>query len=139
MPMHAVTAALAAALLAVSAPAPALAENDPLAALRWSKRVLLVFADDRGDPTLAAQRRLFEADPSGTAERDFVLVEAIGGAAGSSLLRRRFGVADGTFRAILIGKDGGGKLSSRQPLSLERLYREIDAMPMRRQEMRERS
>lgn len=39
-------------------------------------------------------------------------------------------------RVLLIGKDGG--IKSREPsLNLEGIFRRIDAMPMRRQEMRQ--
>jgi hypothetical protein len=52
-------------------------------------------------------------------------------------LRRRFG---GTrFRAILVGKDGEEKISSDLPLDRDALLPTIDAMPMRRQEMRRKS
>ncbi len=130
------TVVMAATLLAVAPIAPTAAAADPLAPLQWKNRALLVFASGASDRELREQRRLFAADPAGTRERDLVLVEAIDGEAASAGLRRRFGVPATGFRAILIGKDGGGKLTASQPLGLDRLYREIDAMPMRRQEMR---
>jgi hypothetical protein len=132
--MQIMSSFLAGALLAAAAAAPAAAGGDPLSPLQWKKRALLVFAPDAQNDALLRQRQLFRADPRGTQERDFVLIEAVGGAPASETLRRRFGVSPLEFRAILVGKDGGGKLSSRAPIGLERLYREIDAMPMRRQE-----
>jgi hypothetical protein len=39
---------------------------------------------------------------------------------------------------VLIGKDGGEKLRRTTPLSPEELFAIVDAMPMRRAEMRER-
>jgi len=50
--------------------------------------------------------------------------------------RRRFHVRPNDFTVILIGKDGGEKLRSHQPISLETLRSTIDAMPMRQQEMK---
>jgi len=35
---------------------------------------------------------------------------------------------------VLIGKDGGEKLRSAQPITAERLFATIDAMPMRQSE-----
>ncbi len=51
-------------------------------------------------------------------------------------VRRRFGVQPGDFTVVLIGKDGGAKLRSRKPLSMEKLKETIDAMPMRQDEMK---
>jgi hypothetical protein len=39
---------------------------------------------------------------------------------------------------LLVGKDGGVKLSSSSPLSASTLFGTIDAMPMRIDEMRRR-
>ncbi len=50
--------------------------------------------------------------------------------------RRRFHVRPNDFTVILIGKDGGEKLRSHQPVSLDILRSTIDAMPMRQEEMR---
>ena len=57
---------------------------------------------------------------------------------GASALRARFGVANACFRAVLVGKDGGAKLSQSTPLYAARLFATIDAMTMRRDEMRNR-
>ncbi len=40
------------------------------------------------------------------------------------------------FTAILVGKDGGDKLPSTELITLQKLYGTIDAMPMRRNEMK---
>jgi hypothetical protein len=50
--------------------------------------------------------------------------------------RRRFHISPNEFTVILIGKDGGEKLRSHQPISLDTLRSTIDAMPMRQEEMR---
>lgn len=49
---------------------------------------------------------------------------------GKGLLRLLFGVQG--FEVLLVGKDGAVKLRSRKPITLEALFAEIDAMPMRR-------
>lgn len=51
--------------------------------------------------------------------------------------RREYGVADG-FEALLVGRDGGVKLRSPEPIGPDELFGRIDEMPMRRREMRER-
>lgn len=96
------------------------------------KRVLLVFAPRADDPSLLAQQRILAGAKAGTGERDLVLVPAVG--ADATALRRRFEVADGSFTALLIGKDGGTKTRSGQPIAARTLFLTIDAMPMRRAE-----
>ena len=54
------------------------------------------------------------------------------------LARQRFQIAPEAFAAILVGKDGGEKLRVFAPVSMDRLNRTIDAMPMRKDEMKER-
>lgn len=125
------------ALAAAAATFPGLAMSEPhLDALRWTSRILVVVAPDAGDPRLARQRRIFEAARGGARARDLVWIEGAGRTAEADELRRRFGVAPDAFRALLVGKDGGAKLSSAEPIAAERLFGEIDAMPMRRDEMR---
>jgi hypothetical protein len=77
------------------------------------------------------------------AERDLILIKVTGdtvrGASDRAAdLRRRFGVRAGAFRVVLIGKDGGVKIEAAAPLPARRLFETIDAMPMRRDEMRRR-
>lgn len=108
--------------------------------LVWHQRVLVVFADTPGSAPLVAQRDILAHASKAMAERDLVLVEVVGdsvkGASDSAaMLRRRYDVKAHTFRALLLGKDGGVKLDSRQPIALSKLTSTIDAMPMRQQEM----
>jgi hypothetical protein len=126
--------AAASALLA-AAPAP------DLAAYRDHKRVVIVFAPDAVDPRLARQNAELDRLTRGPDDRDLVRVDVIGmqvtGASDSAeRLHRRFNVARAGFRVVLVGKDGGAKLSSDQPLTAARLAALIDAMPMRQDEMR---
>ena len=100
----------------------------------WRSRVLLLFAPHADDPALVRQRAILASAGAAMGERDLVLVESIGAAWQDEDLRRRFGAGAGRFRAVLVGKDGGAKLSSAEPLPAERLAEVIDAMPMRRGE-----
>lgn len=114
--------------------APAAAGPDPLARYRWSARVLVAVAPDPADPALARQRRLFAAIGADARERDLVLVEAVGPS--GETLSRALGCEPGAFTAVLVGKDGGAKLRSAEPLGADRLFPVIDAMPMRQDEAR---
>ncbi len=97
-----------------------------------STRPLYVFAPSGDDGRLSAQRGIVAAKAAGFAERDVPVIEVVG----SDPRRARFGVPSGQFRVILVGKDGGVKLSSARPVSAADIFALIDAMPMRRNEMR---
>ncbi|MGC6399132.1 DUF4174 domain-containing protein [Sphingomonas sp. FW199] len=119
--------ALIAALALQSAPT--------LEAMRWEKRVIVLFADSEDS---AARQRAMLSDRMGMAERDLHLIEVIGDrVSGTSTpagdLRRRL-KPETPFTLILIGKDGGVKLRSGEPVSARRLFETVDAMPMRASE-----
>lgn len=124
------------AVLAGSLAAAPGAQADPLTAYRWTSRVLLVFAPDATDARLAQQRRIMAAAQAGMGERDLVLVEALGSAPEALALRKRYELPPDAFRAVLVGKDGGAKLSAAEPIPARVLFSTVDAMPMRRDEMR---
>jgi hypothetical protein len=80
------------------------------------------------------------------ADRDLLILEIIEQGkswAGNQLLsrksvqdiRKKLGVQTGPFQVLLIGKDGGVKLRSSEPVSMKDLFGLIDSMPMRRQEI----
>lgn len=115
-----------AALLAVAA-----ASN---AAATGSTRPLYVFSPSANDTRLGRQQEINRAAVSGFRDRDMTVTVVTG----PSALRRRFGIGAGQFRVILVGKDGGVKLSSDAPVSAATLFSLIDSMPMRRDELRKR-
>ncbi|CAA2107528.1 hypothetical protein MBUL_04205 [Methylobacterium bullatum] len=110
--------------------------DDPLAAHRWKSRVLVIVAPEDGDPRIEAQRREARASRADYAERDLILVEAIGTGVEADRIRHRFGIGAGDFRVVLVGKDGEAKLTEAAPIPAARLFSTIDAMPMRREERR---
>ena len=127
---------LLAALAAAAGAGAAGAAEDPLAAYRWRERVLVISAPDADDARLSAQRQaLANADP-GLRERDLRVIEAVGGDAAAQVMRRRLRLEPGAFTAVLIGKDGETKILAGEPIAPQRLFAVIDAMPMRRDEMR---
>lgn len=123
--------------------APAIAS---MAKYKWKNRPLVVFAASAGSNQLTQQKALVNSRIGGFRDRDMVVIYVVGTTVQARLgsapgltaaqLRQRYGVSRGAFRAILVGKDGGRKLSASSPLTPRRLFNTIDAMPMRRQEMR---
>lgn len=119
-----------------------------MSAYKWKKRPLVVFAPSDGDPGLARQRAIVAGLGPAFQDRQIVVVYVVGNTVsadlgpgpgiGAAALRERFGVAASAFRAVLVGKDGGIKISSGTPIASSPLFATIDAMPMRREEKRTR-
>lgn len=135
------------ALLAAGLQLAAATVTDPLEALVWERRVLVVLApapnDERAEETL---HRL-EARACEVADRDLTAVLAPARGAGRiddrqltraevDALRARFRVGATDFAVVLVGKDGGEKLRLAEPPMLDQVFALIDGMPMRRAEMR---
>lgn len=117
---------------------------------QWKHRLLLIFAPIRSDhrfmaldKTLSDKRaelqdrdmlvfRIFESGTSYAARQKMSLENA-------ESLRRRFKVPPGEISQILIGKDGGVKLTGDEKTTLPSIFDLIDTMPMRRQEMRKKN
>lgn len=127
------TAALGLGLAVLGAGA---ASAGPLDAYRDRARVLVLSAPDAADTQLRGQRAALGSARTGIAERDLVVLEAIGSGAEAKALRARLGLPSDSFRAVLIGKDGGAKLTAAAPIAPQAVFATIDAMPMRRAEMR---
>lgn len=104
-----------------------------------SNRRLLVFAPSSNHEACSQQRDLLEGHSAASEDRD-LLAESFfeDGSGKSAAARRQFEVDDGTFAAVLVGKDGGEKFRSTKPVLPENLFDLIDAMPMRRREVRAR-
>ena len=75
--------------------------------------------------------RVFESDESLSGDSVVSQEDAAG-------LRDKFSVSSGTFTMILVGKDGGVKMKEESLVDLSDVFSLIDAMPMRRIEMKER-
>ena len=116
-----------------------------LAAQKNQTRPLLIFAPKPDDPQMGIQLRSLNLHAAAVQERQIAVIALPYGSPSPSPLqlsdsdaeaaRRRFQVAPTDFAVILIGKDGGVKLRSSRPLSIEKLNETIDAMPMRKDEM----
>ncbi len=117
-----------------------------LAALHNQARPLLIFARKPDDSQMGIQLRILDEHAAQARDRQIVpLALPYHSPAPSALqlsdtdaeaARRRFHVAPSDFVVILLGKDGGVKLRSSKPISMEKLDDTVDAMPMRKGEMR---
>ncbi|MEM7655250.1 MAG: DUF4174 domain-containing protein [Bacteroidota bacterium] len=119
-----------------------------LAAYRWEQRLVLVFAPDDSHPQFSQQMQEVQRETAEWQDRDLGVFQLWpkGGLTPeqealnreqSQRLYRQYGVVPGEFVVILIGKDGGEKARRKDEiLSNETLFPIIDAMPMRRSEMR---
>lgn len=134
-------------------PPPAVAEQPAasfdLARYRDRRRVLVLFAPAAADRALAAEDAALRERAAGLADRDLVVVRVLeaGGSAAegrpldagdAAALRRRLRAEPGRFTAVLVGKDGHVALRAHAPVVAGRLFPAIDAMPMRRDEVRRR-
>jgi hypothetical protein len=117
-----------------------------LRGLRDRVRPLLVFAPKPDDARLEIQIRTLEQHAAEVQDRDMLAIALPFRSPSptaaqltpddAEAARRRFHVAPDEFAVILLGKDGGSKLRSDEPLSMDQLNRTVDAMPMRQDEMR---
>ena len=146
-------------LAALSSPGLLRAQSSPdcpvhpatLTAMRHCYRPLLVFAPSVNDPRLARQQASLDKAADDMMDRNVLYLPVIPGPAGFSApldapyallprseietARRRFHVAPDAFAVVLLGEDGGEKLRSSLPVSIEKLNSLIDGMPMRKLEI----
>ncbi|MDF9799801.1 hypothetical protein OKW21_005064 [Catalinimonas alkaloidigena] len=113
----------------------------------WKNRIILLFSSNHGDK-YQQQLEVFNTESAGMKDRDLVvfyikdnIVESPKGKTynekEAERLREQFQIVENAFSVILIGKDGTQKLKQDEVLSTDKLFAVIDAMPMRRREMRQ--
>ena len=128
----------------------AIAEPLDLSQFQWKHRLLFIFAPNRSHPLFVSLHNALSAQKAGAADRDLVIFEIFDSdpssmnskylASNSALsLRNRYSVNPGEFTVLLVGKDGGIKLKRQDEIRLEDLFALIDSMPMRREEIRQKS
>ena len=119
-------------------------EGRGLTRYRDKNRVLLVFTPDTRAAAYTRQTALWDGEKAGFAERQLVVVpvpadaQSVEGTT-PALLARRYGVKAGEFAVVLLGKDGHDAFHADKPVRAQTLYEIIDAMPMRRDEMRQQA
>ncbi|HEV8045186.1 MAG TPA: DUF4174 domain-containing protein [Rubrobacter sp.] len=121
-----------------------------LSRFRGRRRLLLIFAPSASDEGFGLQRDLLQGHEAGFDDRDLLAFrlfedgsgdadEEAGDAEEAAAARGDFGVEAGRFAVVLVGKDGTAKFRSREPVPASDLFSRVDAMPMRRREMREKN
>jgi len=113
---------------------------------RWKNRLFLIFAGSIADENFRAQTAILTKNWEGCLDRDLVVFPMLKEGKidfGEKIddneqkeLREKYRVTPEKFKVMLIGKDGGDKMSSDTPISAAKLFSVIDTMPMRQAEMR---
>ena len=97
----------------------------------WKNRIILTFADDQDHPDLIRLKAEMKENECEILNRDLLHFHfSNDGKTGNHITTN-----DQSFRILLIGKDGGIKYESNQCVSLIQLFKLIDSMPMRQDEM----
>lgn len=119
-------------------------QSSPFGNYQWKNRIIVVSADQESE--LEKQVATFQNTNEAFYERDLILVTlnknqlSIDGQDASHIsaaqLRDYYNLPSQGFRLLLIGKDGGTKLSSSSIVDHQKIYNLIDSMPMRKAEMR---
>jgi hypothetical protein len=120
-----------------------------LNAYQWKHRLLFLFVPSEEDPSYLSLKKEIEHQAKEVLDRDLLIayvlekgegrlgMERLSSGQGFSL-RKNLSVPPGQFMSILIGKDGGEKFRQDRIVELKEIFRVIDAMPMRQQEMKEK-
>ena len=97
-------------------------------------RALLVFGEDSNLVLVNKQVQALQKDPAGIKERDIniVLVKK------ESNLYKKYKIEPGSFTIVLIGKDNTEKYRSDTVIAIAQLFSIIDAMPMRKAEIKKK-
>ncbi len=114
----------------------------------WKNRIVLLYAPSPQDSSYQKFVKEITDNASGVSERHLVVLHLFLDGSGREeqkelsaeqvkALLDRYELTVDTAVAVLIGKDGNEKARQTGTLNLTALFQEIDAMPMRRREMRE--
>ncbi|WP_428658824.1 DUF4174 domain-containing protein [Runella sp.] len=102
-------------------------------------RVIVVYCPKVSEAEYKLQKKWLNEVGKDLSERDLYVIDCIESdlsTEDSLHLKERFKYAPNHFCMWLIGKDGEIKLTSGKPVKPEQLFGLIDAMPMRRAEMK---
>ena len=114
--------------------------QDPLKMYTWKNRVVIVLGENTDHPLYSQQLKELNSDSAVIQQRDIVILSSPGNDLSAGMeawIHEKYPVMQEGFRIVLIGKDGTVKYDAHQPISADELYAIIDAMPMRRREMRQ--
>ena len=97
----------------------------------WKNRIILTFADDQDHPDLIRLKAEMKENECEILNRDLLHFHFNNDGKTGNLTTK----SDRSFRILLLGKDGGIKYESKRSVSLIQLFKLIDSMPMRQDEM----
>lgn len=114
---------------------------------KWKNRLLLVIGNNTNNTTFTQQLEVLENDNQGLNERRLKLFKVLPNKyqldeevwVEGSLIFDKYNSNKDPFRIILIGLDGGIKLSQSTVISKKDLFDLIDSMPMRSSELRSKN
>ncbi len=112
---------------------------EKLQSLTWKNRVIVIYVPEADSKDFQKQKQILAEKTKGVRDRDLVVIECIGktlSAEDRNYVARHFNHDLAEFGVWLIGKDGGTKLSETRPVTTEKFFSLIDAMPMRQSEMK---
>lgn len=95
----------------------------------FTPRKLLLFG--KGQLALQTQLQWLEKDSLEVSKRD-LKIETV---EFNSELAKRYHIKSGQFPVMLIGRDGGEKYRTHEPVTTKKLFDIVDAMPMRQSEI----
>jgi hypothetical protein len=101
-----------------------------------SPRQVLLFYTNSGLEKQKAQMAILDAQQKGIFERDINVQRFPSFGKNLSEWKKWNVDSASSFTIILVGRDGGEKLRSSEVVSAEKLFGLIDAMPMRKDEMK---
>ena len=118
---------------------------------RWKNRLIILLSQNTTHDDLKEQLAEFKNHMSGLQERKLLIYQITPGkfkqvlnkdSKWSNTTKTFFSANksdDSSFELLLIGLDGGTKLRKKSFTSSEEIFRLIDSMPMRRQELEEKT
>lgn len=120
---------------------------------QWENRIVIVYSDDIDSSIFQKQMNTFIIDKKGMIERklmvysvvkeryellDFKESNPVKSGTVSDKFKSRYIDKVSKFKVVLIGLDGSVKLEQDNILIIDKLFGTIDAMPMRRREMKKK-
>lgn len=117
---------------------------------QWHNRLLFLVAPDSSTPAVAQARYNLERRFEDVVDRDLLVIQLfldgqslVGDrpitASEAAQLRLELGIDPDEQLLVLIGKDGGVKRRAPLLTDMQEIFTQIDAMPMRRNEILERN
>lgn len=124
-----------------------LMESSPFSSYQWKNRILVIYTNDTDIPPYEQQLANFELHEKAYHDRDLIVLlinkQFVYRLPQNQMLNISAGQAQDflsieeneSFHVSLIGKDGTIKHEARTPISNQKLFAIIDAMPMRQSEI----